>query len=266
MNDFSVFDDLPLESGYQAAIDGSAVVVDYLYKTAQMVSAESGEPLAVTLGGLGRFWRSPKLESLGLQGKPSSLGQMLVLGSLGAMSGYLGGKLVDKIMPKNDLFKASRVGALAGAILGAAPGAAGAWFNHVGGRPALDSSFYETKLAGYDLNPVAIDVNEAQQNLWRADYIPVHLKAYTSGLMNAAATIPSRSTSTPALVTPLDIARVAIGMGTGIASANLVGNAMGLLFGTGDKSKQMLQNTGAVLGVLRAVVPTAYSRDPFSLG
>ena len=203
---------------------------------------------------------------MGLQGKPSSLGQMLVLGSLGAMSGYAGGKLIEKIMSKNDLLKASRVGAIAGAILGAAPGAAGAWFNHAGGRPAFDSGFYETKLAGYDVNPEAIDVNQAQKSLWNANHIPVGLKAYTSGLMNAAATMPSRSTPTPAIVTPLDIARVAIGMGTGIASANLVGNAMGLLFGTGDKSKQLLQNTGAALGVLRAIVPTAYSRDPFSLG
>jgi hypothetical protein len=271
---FEKFDGIAdLDRAYRLAIDGSAEVTDLVYKRAAMFAEAGKETIPSIIGGLGRFWNSPTVEKLGLQGRPSSLGQMLVLGSLGALAGHGIGRVVDHFSP-TDAFKASRVGALLGAVVGATPGAIGAAANAAGGRPALASNFYATdfgaKEASFNYSqvgyPSGINVNNAQQAVWSSSHIPIELKAYTSGLLNAAATLPDRRSQVSAIITPMDIARVAVGLGSGVASANLVGNAMGYLFGTGEKTKQMLQNTGAALGVLRSIVPVAYGREPFSLG
>lgn len=269
---FDRLDELPLRDGYVAAIDGSQQVVHYLYKTAEIIS-EDETSIPRLLGGLAHLWRSPELERAGINLKPSSLGQLLVLGSLGALAGYGTGKVIDRFSPQ-DSYKASRVGAGIGALIGATPGLVGAGLNLSAGWPAMTESFYSQKEASFgdDFFKVygnqpnwAINLAQSQQELWQNDKIPITLKAYTSGLLNAAATLPGKRTSTN-IVTPIDIARVAVGLGTGVASATLVGNAMGALFGTNQKVKDMLKTTGAAIGVLRSIVPVAYAQEPFSLG
>lgn len=267
---------------FVAAIDVAVQSVEHIHrKVAEWTKEADGEKPNYTriLGGLGQLWRSPELEKYGLQMHPSSLGQMLVLGGVGALGGNLAGRFVDWVAP-SDTHKASRVGTMIGALAGASPGLASAYLNPFMGKSILFDSYYDspkqagspeltekigsTFMEGYQ----PINVADFQTTLWRdprMQTLPLQVQAGASGLVQLASTLPGGGGGT-GFVTPFDIARVAVGMGSGLASGWLVGKTMGALFGTGQKTQDLLKNTGMAVGALKAVVPVAFGHEPFAFG
>jgi hypothetical protein len=267
---------------------GAGQVTDYLYRVAKQASLESSEipeqrePLSQVLGGLAQLWKSPTLERHGVPQHPSSLGQMLVLGGLGALAGNLGGRVVDHFVPM-DAGKASRLGTMIGGLAGMTPGILSALLNGQQGKSPFMESFYSTKESNFNFGgfnagnvnmgeqqvsnqsfnnqffaPINVDV--ALNDIWndqRLKDVPLDIRAAASGLVTGAANRPDRVQNSP-FVTPLDITKMAVGMGSGMASGWLVGKTMGALFGTGQKTQELLKNTGLAAGLLRTVIPAAY--------
>ena len=306
---FKRFDAMEPKLGYAAVIDFSVEAVEYLRDLGEEGKVAEGPSPAPahddpnqtnwlrTLGGIGQMWRSPELSAAGIPQHPSSLGQMLVLGGLGALGGNLIGRAVDWFAP-SDAYQASRVGTLIGGGLGLLPGAYSAMNNPGLGKNRWSDSFYDVNKdtqwpAGFekayppapkiDMNVVrpveaafsyanpaysAINVNDFQDSIWhdpRMEHLPMPVRAGASGLIQMASTTPS---GTPGIgfVTPLDVAKVAVGMGSGLMSGWLVGKTMGALFGTGQNTQDLLKNTGMAMGALRTIVPVAFGQQPFSFG
>ena len=77
------------------------------------------------------------------------------------------------------------------------------------------------------------------------------MQAATMGIVNAASNIggPSR------FVSPMDIARVGMGMGAGYIQASIGGRVLGALAGLTPEAQRTLQNAGVVAGAVKSVVP-----------
>jgi hypothetical protein len=83
---------------------------------------------------------------------------------------------------------------------------------------------------------------------------PMPLRATTIGLVQSASLARDNSP----FVSPADIARIALGAGSGYASGVIVGRTLGVLAGLNPQTQQTLQQTGAWAGVLKNVVPLAF--------
>ena len=59
-------------------------------------------------------------------------------------------------------------------------------------------------------------------------------------------------------MTPIDIARIAAGMGVGYTSGALVGGALGLMMGMPERTQEQLKQTGFWAGALSKIVPIAF--------
>lgn len=270
---FAEFDVMPARWGFLGVIDSAQDAVRDLCGYAQKLAADpevmgdtdpNVNPYVQTLGGLAQLWEAPQLKDF--PQKPSSLGQMLVLGGLGAAGGKLIGRGIDHWLP-NDFIRAERAGMILGGLLGASPGLAGAYLNSQSGKPAWTTSFYNTKNASY-ATPwgESINVQQFQNSMWQdprfVQSTPLALRAAASGLVQQAANIPGGRINSP-FVTPADIARVAVGIGSGAASGWLVGKTLGAVFGTGQKTQDLLKNTGVAIGALKTVIPLVFGQEAF---
>lgn len=269
---FEALDSQPRNEGFQKAIDASAECVNFLcaFATKAAVSPATGQVdgnrYARILGTLAGMWKSPDVK---VPYNPSSLAQMLTLGGVGAAVGYMGGKLVNRFVP-DDVIRADRAGAALGGLLGTTPGLASAYLNWHQGKPVWTDSFWNTKQSSIGCNMYItqpINVQDFQRTMWQDDRIasavPLNLRAGASGIVQAAANLPGKFHNS-SFVTPFDIARVAVGMGSGLASGWLVGKTLGAIFGTGRKTQDLLKNTGMAAGALKAVIPVAFGSEPFS--
>jgi len=90
--------------------------------------------------------------------------------------------------------------------------------------------------------------------VWQDPYTPLPIRSATTGVVNAA----SMSQGGARVVSPFDIARIGVGMGTGWLSGMLVGKTLGALAGLRPESQKTLQQTGVWAGVLTNVVPKLF--------
>lgn len=104
------------------------------------------------------------------------------------------------------------------------------------------------KMAAGIFRPM-IDVPLFNQSIWKDPFSDQGTKAIASGLACGASTI----TNSP-VVSPMDVARMAIGMGTGYASAALVGRTFGVLAGLSPEAQSSLQQAGMWSGLMKSVV------------
>jgi hypothetical protein len=106
----------------------------------------------------------------------------------------------------------------------------------------------------------AIDVDQFTQTVWNdprvAGPLGPRMSAAATGLINSAAHVPGKYS--PEFVTPMDVARIAAGMGSGYLSGMLVGKALGLLTGMPDKSQERLKSTGMYAGLIANLIPIAF--------
>ena len=106
----------------------------------------------------------------------------------------------------------------------------------------------------------AIDVNEMNQVVWGdprvARRLDPPMQAAATGLVTGAAHLPGRHQTK--FVTPMDIGRMAAGMGSGYVSGLLVGKALGTMMGMPKDTQDTLKQTGMWAGVLANIVPKAF--------
>lgn len=104
---------------------------------------------------------------------------------------------------------------------------------------------------------------EFHNTIWRDPRVSSGLslpeRAAASGLVEAAANLPGRS-APPRFVTPLDMARVAAGMGSGYASGWLVGKALGALMGMPESAQEKLKQTGMWAGAVSNLLPAVFGK------
>lgn len=96
--------------------------------------------------------------------------------------------------------------------------------------------------------------DEFNQMISRDPYTPMTIRAGTMGLIEAA----SQSKGGTNLISPLDIARMAVGMGSGAVSGLLVGRTLGALAGLTPEAQTGLQRAGIMAGLLTNIVPKAF--------
>jgi len=84
-------------------------------------------------------------------------------------------------------------------------------------------------------------------------FTPPNIRAATTGLTTAAGI----SANSP-FISPTDIARIGVGMGSGWLSGMVVGKALGALAGLKPESQKTLQRAGMWAGFLNNVVPIVF--------
>lgn len=209
------------------------------------------------MGRLAQFWDG---DIAGIPNKPSALASLLVMAPLGAALGIGGGRAVSALtgghVDPGDLRSA-----LMGAALGSLPGIFYMGANAAGGQDILHGDVLNAPLAKKS-NYIPID----QFNVMLFDdpavatRLPPTIQAAAAGMIQTASNLPGRKSELP-IVTPTDIARLAVGMGSGYASGLFAGKALGALFGVSDKAQQVLRQSGAAAGLIKAVVPMVYGQN-----
>lgn len=212
---------------------------------------------------------------------PSPVAHAIAGGLLGAATGYGAGWLGEKLLPETwERKKLRRSMMLLGAGLGAAPGLVGTGFHLANGVSPLapgplndgwrvkDSSAdgygggSDDPLAWRDLayDPV-ISLQRFNNAVWNdprvADRLAPPEQAALTGLVTGAA---QQSPNPSPWVTPMDVANVAVGMGSGYLAGAIVGKALGTLMGMPESTQDRLKDTGMWAGVVKSLVPLAFGR------
>ena len=252
--------------GFKQAIeDGSQAVDDLVnayrpYQQSQTASYGDGPPVGIgklinQAGVVGQIWPG---EIAGFRNYPSPLASMLVLGSLGGLAGKATGKAIEFVGGSPVL---SRNASLIGAGLGLIPGAAMIAANIHNNKPALTGDVLSLPSKKYSAERYKecslIKVDTVQDYVWSDPALPPTLAAATSALVEGANRLSPRRNEMP-FITPSDVGRMAVGLGSGYLSGLVVGKVLGGLFGVSDKSQQVLQRSGAAAGLLKSVVPLVY--------
>jgi hypothetical protein len=209
------------------------------------------------LGRLLGLWQG---NILGIPNKPGPLGSLMVLAPLGAALGYGGANLAN-LLTGGNAFTHPVNAAIMGGLAGSAPAGLLAAYNYAAKHPMTDSAlnFSMTKESSFSYIPVDKfkEVVYGDPNV--ASSLSRRTQAAAVGLVESANHLPGRRYNDFPIVTPNDIARVAVGMGSGYASGLLVGKALGGLFGVSDNAQQILRRSGAAAGIIRSMVPLVYN-------
>lgn len=201
-------------------------------------------------------WRAGPLNAY--YGGPRPVTTTLIGGALGALGGYGLGALADRVLPDRYFEPGAlrRRGLILGGAAGALPGAYQA-LDNLRQTGELES-FFSRWPAGiekpaHELFEPAIPRDRFQNAVLADPYTPAYLKATTAGLVEAA----SQSRGGVDWVTPWDVARVALGAGSGLVSGVVAGKALALLAGLTPHAQDQLKRVGIWTGVLSNVVPQA---------
>jgi hypothetical protein len=247
-----------------------------LWEKAAIDPSEPSKRLLERLGEFINLW--PGEYPGGVPNHPGTLQSMLVGGLAGGALGYGTGLLAEHLMP--DTWKKERTrrtGAILGALAGISPGLIqGGMSAGVGGsfwqpeifqdrkqaedaRDSIRESFIKTSRYGFGYSPVS--VQQFNDTVWNdprvADRLSLPMQAAASGLVMGAARLPGKRQGTK-LITPMDMGRMAAGMGSGYLSGALVGKGLGLLFGMPESTQERLKETGMFAGVISNLVPVAF--------
>lgn len=211
------------------------------------------------LGAIGQLWKSRS----GIPNLPGPISSMVVLGALGAGGGNLAGRFLGRAVDDEDQRAEIRRKTMrTGALMGLLPGLALGTLNYATGANPLVGSVIDNKKIAYDSGILPmIQVDRAESQIWNnpqiSNSLPLHVQAQTAGLLRAAQNLPDKNRSN--LVTPMDVTRAAIGMGSGYLSGQIVGKTLGFLFGLPPKAQDRLAQAGMTAGFLKSVVPMAYA-------
>lgn len=200
----------------------------------------------------------------GIPNSPSPIASMAVLGLLGAGAGNVAGRVADRIVGNED-GQLKRRFSLYGGAAGMVPGMLSAAINVAAGDSpftgqAMSVPMRKMSLFEYQPNTV-IPVEKVHEMVWNDPFVssnlPPTLAAATSAIVEGAGRIGNRQSETP-FITPSDVGRMAVGMGSGYASGWIAGKALGALFGVSDKSQEILRRSGAAAGLLRTIIPPVF--------
>lgn len=116
------------------------------------------------------------------------------------------------------------------------------------------ADMFNTPDEPFNLTPIPVDAfNRLVMN---DPFAPAPIQAATVGLVSAANTYRGGM----GLITPMDIARVGIGMGAGYVQATVGGKVLGALAGLTPQAQKTLQTAGVVAGALKSVVPGLFGQ------
>lgn len=125
------------------------------------------------------------------------------------------------------------------------------------GMPKLSDDAFD--MTGF--SAPGFNVNAFNQTVWQdarvADQISPPAQAALTGAVTAAAVNPYTGRMSP-IVTPADMGRLAVGMGSGYVAGSLVGKALGFLMGMPPAAQDRLKNTGIWAGVAKAMLPVLF--------
>lgn len=214
----------------------------------------------------------------GIPNHASPLTGMLFGGMAGAGLGYGLGALGEKLLPDTwDKGRLRRTLTLLGGALGTSIPAGMGITNLVAKKPFNDMSMWQSALKElpqdahhtikksfedstglFGLEP--IDVNEFNQIVWKdprvSQPMSPQMQAAATGLITGAANLPGKQNNR--WVTPLDVGRMAAGMGAGYLSGALVGAGLGALMGMPQETQDRLKSTGMWAGLVTSLVPKAF--------
>ena len=207
-----------------------------------------------------------------IPGAPSPLIGTLASGLLGAGAGYGGGWLTEQLLPETKRWNLKARLAMLGGAAGAAPGVAWMGTNVANDLPwysgelMVPDSLGQQKGAAYgsfddleDHPDYSFDSEEFNRAIWEdrrvADRLPPQTQAAATGLVTGAAHLRG----SPRLVSPMDVARLAAGMGSGYTSGAIVGKALGVLMGMPQNTQNKLKQTGMWAGLVSNILPLAFS-------
>ena len=114
---------------------------------------------------------------------------------------------------------------------------------------AIGSDYGVSGLTAVPIIP-ARDFNQAVRD---DPFTPRPIMAATTGLVDSAA-----AWRRSPVVSPMDVGRIAVGMGSGYASGMLVGKTLGALAGLRPEAQKTLQRAGTWAGILNNIVPLAF--------
>jgi hypothetical protein len=227
-------------------------------------------------------------------GGPTPLSAMIASGALGAGAGYGAGWLAEHVLPEKYLQRGRlrKNLAMMGGLFGAAPGFWAGTDNLRHGASLMDPfgstgpgwdkdardlrhlnnmldvfvcpddlTYHEmNKLAeaiegagGSSVYVKAIEKDRFNRALWNDPFTPDYLKGMASGIVEGASEIANSP-----VVSPMDVGRLAVGMGSGLASGLLVGKVLAGLAGISPEAQEGLQRAGIWSGAIRATVPMLY--------
>jgi hypothetical protein len=211
-------------------------------------------------------------------GGPTPLTSMLLGGALGAGLGYAGGLAGEKLLPGYlEPGKARKRLAMLGGAVGAGlpayflgrpalqlDGWKGLLMPHAQGKPNRFPAELDTQVdvndpvfkiaadAGGAFAP-QINVDAFNQVVLGDPHTPWPIRAATTGLLESTA-LTERSES----VSPMAIARTAIGLGASVGTGLLIGRTIGMLAGANPGTQKTLQRTGMLAGLLVNVIPKLF--------
>jgi hypothetical protein len=220
---------------------------------------------------------------LGADSSPlvNTLAGAALTGATGYGLGWLGEHVLpDKYFEKGKL---RRTLGLLGAGVGAIPGVLQAVDNTVQGRnpvapwpppsPTTDvdpvltkanaalAELFDDDKAAEDDGPQAeagaldhapvIERDHFNRVLWSDPMTPVPDRAAAVGLVEAAGLARGDSP----LISPYDVARIAVGAGSGYVSGLIVGRTLGALAGLRPETQESLQRAGTWAGIIKGIVP-----------
>ncbi len=217
-------------------------------------------------------------------GGPNTLTASLGSGILGAGLGYGSGWLAEQFLPE-DKFEKGKLRNTLGLLGGAAGVGPAIWAGQRGWfkpepqdtpntqelqklstlKEALD---FIDDVYNYDTNPnlyekqaydelgfdPIIPVDDLNQKIWYDGQTPVNIRAAATGLIGGASTLRQQSP----LVSPADIAQIAVGMGSGYISGLMVGKTLGALAGLRPEAQKSLQQAGVWAGLMKNIIPIAF--------
>jgi hypothetical protein len=201
-------------------------------------------------------WRAGDMNAF--WGGPRPVSNLIIGAGLGSLGGYGLGRLAETVLPPKYFEPGAmrRRGALAGAVMGSLPAVWQGFDNvRLSGDPTAVLSRWPqetTEKVAVDLFAPVIDRDAFNRQVMEFDQTPMPIRAATAGLVEAASAVGGSS-----LVTPWDVAKVAVGAGSGLVSGVVAGKALGFLAGLTPVGQEGVQKLGLWSGILSAVVPRA---------
>ncbi len=213
---------------------------------------------------------------------PVPITSLLVGSALGAAGGYGGGFLLGKLLrwfnPDWDEERLRRSATKIGVLLGLAPGLLYYLFNVGEGKGLVRGLFERGSLATVHPNfakrgdwmvkvPVptpttvkpVIDVTDTSRQIMSDPAADPETKAKMLGILQAASVARNPMSDASPVVSPYDIMRVALGMGSGYASATVLGRLLETYAGAPPTVRKRLEEAGIWAGLMKNVGQMVFS-------
>lgn len=206
---------------------------------------------------------------------PNPLTSLLASGLLGTGLGFGAGYLTEQVLPQSwQKGRLRRTGAVLGGLAGSALPLTWMGLNAAQGKPfyagipkRAQAILDGLEKLGFDSGtgfdgpwPAPIYVPGFNADVWDDPRVVSQVPAPTRAALSGAVVGASALRGGSPIVTPMDMARLALGMGTGYESGAFAGAVLGALTGAPPAVKDKLKQTGVYAGALKGLVPILFGQ------